>query len=54
MTRKKNYSYKPRIYLKNTDSNNENNKEKEEKNYYLYGIDRNDYFHKFDINNKKR
>ena len=53
MTRKKNYSYKPRTYLKNTDSNNENNKEKEEKNYYLYGIDRNDYFHKFDINNKK-
>ena len=51
MTRKKNYSYKPRTYLKNTDSNNENNKE--EKNYYLYGIDRNDYFHKFDINNKK-
>ena len=51
MTRKKNYSYKPRTYLKNTDSNKENNKE--EKNYYLYGIDRNDYFHKFDINNKK-
>jgi len=51
MTRKKNYSYKPRTSLKNTDSNNENNKE--EKNYYLYGIDRNDYFHKFDINNKK-
>jgi len=69
MDRKKNYTHKPRFTTKNSnlpilegkqnilelDKDKELNNEinnKEDK-YYLYGIDRNDYFHIFDILNKK-
>ena len=65
MKRKKNFSYQPnihvnnkiienkngnniKIYIENTEKNNKN-----QKIYYLYGIDRNDFLHIFDINNKK-
>ena len=67
MNRKKNYTHKPRFTTKNsnlpnlegaqnTSSNIDDNKNIESNNkdkYYLYGIDRNDYFHIFDIINKK-
>ena len=54
--RKKNLTYKPNIfnysqYEVETDRKDEN-KKKNNISYYLYGIDRNDYFHIFDINNK--
>ena len=69
MDRKKNYTHKPRFTTKNSnlpilegkqnilelDKDKELNNElnnKEDK-YYLYGIDRNDYFHIFDMLNKK-
>ena len=68
MNRQKNYTYKPKcanknIELENSKENIEqaqiDNKESKNKDnegnmtYYLYGIDRNDYFHIFDISNKK-
>ena len=54
--RKKNRTYKPNIfkysqYEVETDRKDEN-KKKNNISYYLYGIDRNDYFHIFDINNR--
>jgi hypothetical protein len=51
MNRRKNYTHKPKLIK---DINIEIKEEKIIDNtYYLYGIDRNDYFHIFDINNKK-
>ena len=64
MNRKKNYSYKPRFTTKNynleeepkpfelLDNQVDNQTENKEKKLYLYGLDRNDYFHIFDIINK--
>ena len=64
MKRKKNYTHKVKssiINIENNDLKDKNeakittNQSEENKNinYYLYGIDRNDYFHIFDINNRK-
>ena len=62
MNRKKNYTHKPKISMKNTNIDEESQKDPQiinddnkDKNmlYFLYGIDRNDYFHIFDIINKK-
>ena len=68
MNRKKNFSHKPRFTTKNYNLEEEpkpfelldtqiddkiENKENKEKKLYLYGLDRNDYFHIFDIINKK-
>ena len=66
MDRKKNYTYKPKFSVKDTskieesskalenDSQiNNNNIEDKNTSYFLYGIDRGDYFHIFDIVNKK-
>ena len=64
MNRKKNYTHKPRFTSKNYNLEEEskplelsdtqvNNKENKENKIYLYGIDRNDYFHIFDVINKK-
>jgi len=51
MNRRKNYTHNPKLIK---DINIEIKEEKIIDNaYYLYGIDRNDYFHIFDINNKK-
>ena len=54
--RKKNRTYKPNIfnysrYESETDRKDER-KKRNSISYYLYGIDRNDYFHIFDISNK--
>ena len=54
--RKKNRTYKPKIfnysqYEVETDNKDEY-KKRNNISYYLYGIDRNDYFHIFDISNK--
>ena len=68
MNRKKNYTHKPKINnypLEEVDNEQKNNnimvieesveeeKKKPSKEYYLYGIDRNDCFHIFNINEKK-
>ena len=69
MNRKKNYTHKPKINNHSLEEkeNEQNNKEfniieneeeekkkvKFDKIYYLYGIDRNDDFHTFNINEKK-
>ena len=69
MNRKKNYTHKPKINNypleeKDTEQKNNNNimvieesveeeKKKPSKEYYLYGIDRNDCFHIFNINEKR-
>ena len=68
MERKKNYTYKPKnidIFASNTEISNQNNSpkisiinaENEEEiineEYYLYGIDRDDLLHVFDINVRK-
>ena len=66
LNRKKNFTYKPNetnLSLENSDKgqeienenevNNNVNKNKNTISYYLYGIDRNDFLHIFDINNKK-
>jgi hypothetical protein len=69
MNRKKNYTHKPKINSysldeqeyekKNNENSNINDKNNEQKitkpnkEYYLYGIDRNDLFHIFNINDKR-
>ena len=69
MNRKKNYTHKPKINnypLEEKDTEQKNNdnimvveegfeeeKKKPSKEYYLYGIDRNDCFHIFNINEKR-
>ena len=66
LNRKKNFTHKPNASnLSLEDSNNEQeienenkvnnniNKNKNSISYYLYGIDRNDFLHIFEINNKK-
>ena len=69
MNRKKNFTFNPNIHYNKSYEGNKNiktqifndqdeNKEKTNNkqnsiSYYLYGIDRNDFLHIFDINNKK-
>jgi len=64
MDRKKNYTYRQKNSALAIDEDDkdidlisanqtESKDSKKNLNYYLYGIDRNDYFHIFDVNNKK-
>ena len=64
MDRKKNYTYRQKNTALPIDEDQkdieqistnktESKDSKQNLNYYLYGIDRSDYFHIFDINNKK-
>ena len=63
MDRKKNYTYRQKNTALPIDedqneidqisTNQTESKDSKNLNYYLYGIDRSDYFHIFDINNKK-
>ena len=54
--RKKNRTYKPNIFNYSQYEVEKNRKDEKKKrnniSYYLYGIDRNDYFHIFDVSNK--
>ena len=63
MDRKKNYTYRQKNTslpidedqneIDQISTNQTESKDSKNLNYYLYGIDRSDYFHIFDINNKK-
>ena len=62
MNQKKNYTHKPNIInyslneiskIKGIESHQNIIEEEKKENYFLYGIDRNGFFHTFDINNRK-